>query len=455
MVAAVAGSRASGSFARQLRLAATALALCTMVVAWVLMGERPASADTRAFDEGSPKVKVGWIGHVFDAKPSTIGLTLSEAKPIATDNSGNLVWAYGARCLLDPNTTEPVALVPPYTEHIDAFLLPQANLLMNISNYDMVRGYTSFVLKVSRAVKAPIAVIGIGSQVRFDDAPLLEEGADMSAAAASAVQLHPQQVAFLKQVEASGGIITTRGKFTAAIIEGNGLPPPLPLGCPSVFINHNPRLGAVLQRKWDAVLRRRDPNLRLAVTLPAIPGDQPYPLGLVSLLARRVLEAYPNSVVVLQTSRDEDTLDAMHSHFGLYLRPSRIRYFYDVESWIAGLKSCCDLVWGFRIHGTMAGVAAEVPGIVIARDFRIRELAEAMALPTVDMFDPATMETSAGRLDPDTFDLFDFLAAVKGFDGQRFDARRRKAAKVYSAEFQRMKLPLHPGVEAIAELPDT
>ncbi|EFN52289.1 hypothetical protein CHLNCDRAFT_139033 [Chlorella variabilis] len=453
------GGRAAGRLVRLARAAAAAF-ICLLVVR-ALAGWRPASLASPSCLEGcvsaqhvpgqpaaKQKKRVGWVGHTFDARPPS-GLSVLEARQVASENFGNLVWAYGAWQLVDHNATQLVPLEPPgpYTAPVEVVLLPTANMLMNASKYEAIKAYTNTVLGIAEAVTAPIVLVGVGSQVRFEDQHGGGGGGGEAAAAsdfsaASTVVLHPQQVAFLRRVEQSGGLTITRRKFTAALVEGAGLAPALPLGCPSLFINHDPSLGASLKRKWEAVVAARDPKLRLAVTLPKVHKDLPPPTDLLRLLAERVLGAFPASIVVLQTADDMNTLQLLHDRHGLYLPPHRIRYFYDVESWVDGLAACCDLVWGFRIHGTMAALMAGVPGVVISRDFRIKELAEAMAVPSADILH--------ARLDPDAFDLFDFLEGSVAGAFAGFDARRRQVARVYAREFKRLGLALHPGIAALA-----
>jgi hypothetical protein len=411
---------------------------------------------------GLHRVRVGWVHEgwamLSPARPPS-GLSFKEAQPICSDNSGNLMWALAAQRLLDPNASELVQLAPPYDAPIQALLLPEANMLVNVSKRHTL-GLTNRYRSLFKNLTAPIMLIGVGSQVRFEEAapgavggggeqggalPPLSAGADR-------VRLGPEQKDFLRMIAKSEGMVTVRGEFTASLVAANGLHRPLPLGCPTFFLNHNPRLGEALQQKWDALVAARDPKLRLAVYLPNIPGDKPYPESLLKLLAERVFKPFPNSVAVLQTPHDENTLENMHRLNGLYLRSWRVRYFYDAQSWIDGLAGCCDFVLGFRIHGAMAGVAAEVPGLLLSPDMRVRELAAAMRLPSLDMLELHTLEMGGGAppLDPDHFDLFDFLATVKhGYAG--FDERRREVAQVYASEFQRLGVPLHPGIKAIAQ----
>ena len=86
-------------------------------------------------------------------------------------------------------------------------------------------------------------------------------------------------------------------------------------------------------------------------------------------------------------------------------------------------------------------------GIVVATDYRILELAEAMGIAHTDIFDP--------MLDPATFDLYKFVEAVrqKTFDGAAFDANRRRIARDYAELLAATHVSLHPGIAAIAGSP--
>ncbi|KAI3433678.1 hypothetical protein D9Q98_003487 [Chlorella vulgaris] len=409
-------------------------------------GDNDSSSSSTAVT--SLKPRIGWVDRVFGERPPS-GLRLEDAVRVASDNFGNLVWAYAAWQLLDHSAVEVVEVVRPGVKvEVDALLMPTANLLFDATPYikSSMAGHTQRLFAFSHSVTAPTLLIGIGSQVNFDQA-LGEEiaanktkAASADFAAAADVVLHQQQVQLLRQVQKSGGIITTRGKFTEAIITANGLNPPLPIGCPSFMLNHNPRLGEVLQKKWDAVLAARSTKLRLAITMPATPRTKGLPLD-ADLLAKRIFKLFPNSVAVLQTEEDAYTLRRLNAKHGVCLGAERVLFYYDAQSWIDGLKDF-DFVFGFRIHGTMAALAAEVPGIVVSKDYRIKELAEAMALPSVDLL--------AAKLDDDSFDLFEFMDTLTSYEAAGFDQRRREAAAVYVREFERLKVPLNPGVAAIA-----
>jgi hypothetical protein len=267
-----------------------------------------------ALSTATPKVRIGWAHsrNLLNPRPSS-GLTLREAKQICTDNCGNLVWALAALRLLDPNTTEVVHIPPPFIptdEPIAALLFPEANLLLNISKYDKftsVASYTKYLSSIVSSIDVPVMLIGIGTQVHFSDAGITRTaGRDAEADTAdldklaSQVSLHPEQQHFMQQIDSSGGFTTVRGEFTAAVLTANKLQSSYPLGCPSFFLNHNMQLGAVLRQKWDTLLAARNTSLRVAVNLPNIGGDKPFPLELIQLVTERVLKVFPNSVVIMQ-----------------------------------------------------------------------------------------------------------------------------------------------------------
>lgn len=102
MVAAAPGSRAPRGFVRQLRLAALALAVGSVVLASTLMGkqQQTTSQHKRVSDSGGTKLPIGWAGHALRRERPPSGLLIAEAQEIATDNSGNMIWVswWGQAC---------------------------------------------------------------------------------------------------------------------------------------------------------------------------------------------------------------------------------------------------------------------------------------------------------------------------------------------------------------------
>jgi hypothetical protein len=57
--------------------------------------------------------------------------------------------------------------------------------------------------------------------------------------------------------------------------------------------------------------------------------------------------------------------------------------FFDVQMWLDYLASR-DFVIGTRLHGTIAGLLAGTPSVLIVHDSRTREMANIMSIPSVE-----------------------------------------------------------------------
>ena len=73
-------------------------------------------------------------------------------------------------------------------------------------------------------------------------------------------------------------------------------------------------------------------------------------------------------------------------------------------------------VFGSRLHGSMAAIAAETPGVIIAHDSRTGELADTMHLPRLSYEDAMAAK-----------DIADLAGRVV-FDGAAFDCWRNETA---------------------------
>jgi len=119
----------------------------------------------------------------------------------------------------------------------------------------------------------------------------------------------------------------------------------------------------------------------------------------------RILNTYPNSVVYVQTLREAKHL------YENGIPMDRVRLFAHVDDWVKSLETM-DVSIGVRIHGNMAALAAEIPVLVIAMDYRIVELAERMYVPHITGvdkrlgtdFDVAQLVSDV-NINPDAFDL--------------------------------------------------
>lgn len=223
--------------------------------------------------------------------------------------------------------------------------------------------------------------------------------------------------------------LLSRGDLTTAVSHRAGLSTARTTGCPSLFINEKLDLGQRLAKGYEKLATRiNDTALRVGITVGTFPRDWAFFPGL--------LRRYPNSIVIAQTWWDLK----LAQHYGVSFE--RIRAFGDPHEWIAFLSEM-DLMFGSRIHGTMAAVAAIVPVVVIAVDYRVLELSKRMRIPYVT---PDQSVLNNGDVD------LARLASEAGFDPDEFDRNRCETAKIYSEVYNANGGHVKPHVSSLAQL---
>jgi len=356
------------------------------------------------------------------------GLSFDEAVVLGTGNLGNQVWNYGARALLSATVAQASEAAAGAHLNATALLLPFANSLRTLenTNQDVLNRSAAEVAAAADMVvrrNLPTLIVGIGSQsLRGTDPRRLRLG--------------PQHLRLLKEVSRRGAI-SVRGQFTADLIRHNGGPPTMVAGCPSLFLNTDFHLGRRLQDAYRALpaLASARP-LRFAIGLPS---DCHRSEQLAITLLRLVAE-HPGSFVVVQDANDFKCIDTHGPRVKLSFR--NVRYFYSVRAWARALGQVDALV-SARIHGSMMGLAAVRPMVVITTDMRIWELADVMRLPYVWQDAP---KVRAARMNATS--ILTTLAST--YDGAAFDANRYRIAAMYRDMFARITMPLHPAVLEMA-----
>lgn len=249
------------------------------------------------------------------------------------------------------------------TREYDRVVIPLANAFRKSFLPKLDR-----LTEVIRGLDVPVSVLGVGAQF-----PLTADLAD------APEELRRSVRAFVAAVLDRSPSIGVRGHFTRDFLVGLGFSDDRidVIGCPSLYGYG----GDGSLRPRQALTKRS----RLAVTYsPYLRDAGPF--------VSEVTTAYPNSFVVPQTVESlalllwgEPTQYARTPELPetvdheLY-RSGRMRFFVDATTWIDALRDR-DLVVGTRVHGTIAGLLAGVPSLLIAHDSRTRELAEFHAIP--------------------------------------------------------------------------
>jgi hypothetical protein len=294
---------------------------------------------------------------------------------------------------------------------IDKLVIPAANHLNPAWDQEPL------ALLIERLGKEVI-VFGLGSQAENEGDP---------------IELPDGTVRYLRVLSEHAKTLFVRGEFTAELCSRYGVRNVEPLGCPSILINPDPELGALVASRW------LDKVERIYCAGAAFKSDT----SLVEAALFAHIKTQPGSTYVLQ---DQEELIDCTAGYGsraenldigariaamvdpaadprTFLQTFRrvARCYSSVRAWLEA-AAAHDHSVSTRIHGAILSLMAGVPTLVIAHDARMRELCQSMAIPWLRQGE------ALQRLD-----RLDRLFAEVEFDGQRFDSRRRVIASRYVA----------------------
>jgi hypothetical protein len=339
-------------------------------------------------------------------------------------NAGNLAFWHAARLLFDAEEvqlisrdTRPEAVSP----SVEVVVIPAANFLH--AGADLAR-----MAELVRAINRPCLVLGLGAQAESDTSP---------------PKLKPGTLDFLREVSRLSPSICVRGEFSRDFCQSLGVENTTVLGCPSVLINPDPRLGAGIETRIAALDGGSGPFAVHAACIK--PGLQ----SVERELARLVL-LHPGSTYFVQRP-----LELIKPIYGAALTgPTEIAYFKrcaeflgfsdpsaltgflrrygqvptSISDWAHGLRRFAAGV-NTRIHGTMIGLVAGLPSVCICHDTRTRELARQLRVPHLEPRDLIEHRYSVPAL----------FAATR-FSGSHFDSGRGEMAAGYVAAVQAVGL---------------
>ena len=252
----------------------------------------------------------------------------------------------------------------------------------------------------------------------------------------------------VERAPASGPNLGVRGTFTKTLLARHGLAEHADVvGCPSLFINPDPRLGEKIAR-----------NARRPRRVAVVAGHEGWRhMGAIEASLACLVSETDGSYIgqhglnMMKLTRGEagelaePDLEALCDYvcpgMGLaeFVRWSQRygRVFFDVPAWMAHCSQH-DLVVGTRIHGTVVALQAGTPAVCIVHDSRTLELCQTMRVPYVlaeDVRDGVDRETLA--------DLF-------VFDPDAFDENRRRLCSTYVTFLERNGVRTVPWLREIA-----
>lgn len=291
-------------------------------------------------------------------------------------NAGNLLFTNAVYRLLntaasdvvsDSLTTERKGVTRSHIDRInnefDHFVLPLANSLRPSFKDGLARLTT-----VIEKLKIPVTVVGVGAQ--------LPRSGDWTAISDD---VHSGVKRFASAVLDRSASIGVRGEITSNYLRWLGFNDDQidVIGCPSMFDNGRAPEVSKATNTLDISSRlainvdHRVPNSHRALSLNYEQYDD------VIFVSQNQAEAG----LLMWGNEIKDYPKALPGdiHHPIYAE-GRIRFFQDPAPWIEFMKSR-DFVFGTRLHGTIAGLLAGTPSILLTHDSRTQELADYHQLP--------------------------------------------------------------------------
>lgn len=347
-------------------------------------------------------------------------------------NTGNLLWNMAAFRLLNLDKSEHCIMPCSKGHFFEQSKEESAVVYWPTANFLQV-SLDEQAARISRNNRRYI-VVGLGTQAFFyrNMSKLNAIGIHPGVApnnSASDYPLWQGGISFLEKLQSSGMPVFVRGDFTRNVSRRYGLSSAYSAGCPTLLLNPLLDMGKLLEEKYrNLATVGKSSELKVALNLNQSPS--------VVKLLMAIYKRYPRSIFFAQTQADLKRLEEEGVPF------DRTRIFWSVEEW---QRSIChfDLSIGVRIHGTMTALSCPdpVPVVIIAADYRVKELADVMMVPHIPSFEKSLLNFSG--------DVHDLLQLVS-LDGPAFDNNRCRIAKMYDSGFEGAGLKSGPVVKSIA-----
>lgn len=345
-------------------------------------------------------------------------------------NTGNLAFTYAVRQLI-MGTHFPTSTDPSLIEKAGGVaVFPAANMIG--AHVDQ----KNRSVQLAKLSKTRFVALGLGAQSDLENTiPELPQGT----------------IEWLKEIKrlspSSAPNIGVRGKFTKSVLDHYGFGDRATvLGCPSLFINPNPNVGKLIERR---VGRLKRVAVVAGQSIPEFGNLERSLINIVTETIGAYIVQHPQDKLLLARGelgslskesilkvKKELLPDSSLESFLDWMQAFSIS-FYNINAWMEYYRNF-DLVIGMRIHGVAIALQAGIPGICIVIDSRTLELCEIMKIPYIDARD-----YTCGLSLKDLQDLVQF-------DGAAYDRNRAALGQKHISFFKENGLVAPPYLERIA-----
>ncbi|MFE5310541.1 polysaccharide pyruvyl transferase family protein [Isoptericola sp. NPDC056605] len=326
-------------------------------------------------------------------------------------NTGNLAFVHGAHKIIGPKLTR-VGWgwsVEAVRDVADVIVISCAN---QIGAHADLGGWADALERFG----LPVVLLGLGAQT-----PNYEAGMEIPEGTRRFLQI----VEKFRPAEASNTGV--RGTFTQEVLAGLGSES-VPLGCPSLFISPDVKLGASIAKRSGS---REIGRVAVAAGNPFHLGNRAVEKQMIALCEEydgAYVVQHPDSIVglALDGARlDVEKTTVIGELLGFSSAAECAEWFrrnsysfHESQTWMHALRHY-DAVVGARYHGVAFGVQIGIPGRVLHIDNRTKELATTTGIPST------AVEDIVGMTSDEIVGLLPWDDAA----GREFDANRQSKAQ--------------------------
>lgn len=311
---------------------------------------------------------------------------------IAT-NIGNLLFGQSVFRTLSTEGTEIVAnsyssgrpgiddkYIQRINDEFDGFVVPLANAFRPAFRANLRR-----LTQVISNLDIPVTVIGVGSQhpLTGEDEPNQDLDDDVQ---------H-----FMSAVLDRSSSVGVRGEDTAAYLKrlGYGDEHVDVIGCPSIFMHGpHPTVRPIVSKLTEDSALAMSASPGTGKRMTPILHDHAQRFSRFRYIPQNSFDL--NTMVWGEPNPRPNDISGLSSIDSPLHTNDQIRFPLDPDTWVEYLRDF-DFVLGTRIHGTVAGILAGTPTLLLAHDSRTRELADYHQIPYVP-FDQVSESTRAEDL---------------------------------------------------------
>ncbi|WP_082729092.1 polysaccharide pyruvyl transferase family protein [Burkholderia sp. LA-2-3-30-S1-D2] len=297
-------------------------------------------------------------------------ITLDQAFSNSGKNTGNLLFSESLYQNIQGSTKGHLGFTEADLEDKDCIVLAAANWLN--SDIDLGSLYERL-----RRTKLPIVIVGLGAQSSLrSEIPKLKEGT----------------LNLVRLIAERSSTISTRGDFSASVLEAYGIKKVSVTGCPSLLLagKQAPAIKNFSREMSNGIVIGGTRHGFQSASLFQIHlYRQALKFNLHQVLQSELadmyfaLKRYSNQEILLKAT---NILGALYgeneSRIANYVT-EKTHVFFDLTSWLAFMNSKAMYV-GTRLHGAIASLLAGTPATLIVHDSRTAEVATALNIPFVN-----------------------------------------------------------------------